>query len=349
MTERAQNILIRGVNWIGDAVMTIPAIRGVRRLLPESRITLLLQEPLNQLFESFSAVDGVEGFSVRSGIGGLVDRVALAARLRKGHFDLCLILPNSFDSALVPFLAGIRERIGFDRDGRGLLLTKRIAPVPKGSGRHQARDYLTLLAPLGSGDIPLDCRLEIDPANRAWAEDSLAPLRREAQGPLIGFSPGAAYGPAKMWFPERFAELARRLSEERGAGVVLVGGPSERALCEKIAEPLQTHALNLAGRTSLPQVAAVLARCDLFISNDSGPMHLASAVETPVVAIFGSTDPAATAPLGRHEIVKQACECAPCWERVCPRSDTLCMQRIEVTHVMEAVDRLLPQRKEVRP
>jgi heptosyltransferase-2 len=349
MTERAQNILIRGVNWIGDAVMTIPAIRGVRRLLPESRITLLIQEPLDQLFASFSVVDGVHGFSVRPGIRGLVDRVALAARLRKERFDLCLILPNSFDSALVPFLSGIPERIGFDRDGRRLLLTKWIAAVFKGSGRRQAGDYLTLLAPLGSADIPLDCCLEIDPEARQWAEKTVAPLRRTVRGPLIGVSPGAAYGPAKMWFPERFASLAGRLCAERQAGVVLVGDPSERALCEEIGRALQAQALNFAGQTSLPQLAAVLAQCDLFISNDSGPMHLASAVGTPVVAIFGSTDPAATGPLGKHEIVKKECDCAPCWERVCPRGDTLCMKRIEVTHVLEAVDRLLPRQKEVHP
>ncbi len=349
MTESAQNILIRGVNWIGDAVLTIPAMRSVRRRLPNSRITLLIQEPLDQLFASFSAVDGVQSFVVRPGIRGLADRVALAGQLRREHFDLCLILPNSFDSALVPFLAGIPERIGFDRDGRGLLLTQRIAPVLKGSGQHQARDYLTLLAPFGSADIPLNCHLEIDLKARQWAEKTLASLRRTVQGPLIGFSPGAAFGPAKMWFPERFAGLARRLCGERQAGVVLVGGASERALCEEIGASVHGPALNLAGQTSLPQLAGLLAQCDLFVSNDSGPMHLASAVGTRVVAIFGSTDPAATGPLGPHEIVKKECECAPCWERVCPRGDTLCMQRIEVSHVLQAVDRLLPRQREVRP
>ncbi len=349
MTDCAQNILIRGVNWIGDAIMTIPAIRGVRRLLPESRITLLIQQPLDQLFASFSVINGVQGFSMRPGLRGLADRVSLAAQLRKAQFDLCLILPNSFDSALAPFLARIPQRIGFDRDKRGLLLTKRIAPVLKGSGRHQALDYLNLLAPLGSADIPLDCRLEIDPEARRWAEKTLASLRRRVRGPVIGFSPGAAFGPAKMWFPERFAGLARRLCTERGAGVVLVGASSEKTLCQEIGDAVQAQALNLAGQTNLAQLAAVLAHCDLFVSNDSGPMHLASAVGTPVVAIFGSTDPAATGPLGPHEVVKKECECAPCWERVCPRGDTLCMKRIEPSHVLEAVDRLLPRQKEVRP
>ncbi|MDX1764466.1 MAG: lipopolysaccharide heptosyltransferase II [bacterium] len=345
MARFPHKILIRGVNWIGDAMMTIPALRELGRLFPESTKTLLINEPMGQLFRSFSAVDRVMDFTCRTGIPGLKDRLALLRKLRPNRFDLCLILPNSFDSALIPFLAAIPERVGFDRDGRGFLLTQPIPSVASERGRHQAYHYLDLVSALGPVKSTLDIGLDLDPKARHWAMEALAPLKEKSQGPVIGLNPGAAYGPAKQWFPERFGELGRRLASDLGAGILIVGGPTEKALGASIAGAVEEGMLDLSGRTTLPQLAAVLARCDLIVTNDSGPMHLASAVGVPVVAVFGPTDPRATSPMGRHRIVRKACECAPCMERICPRGDTLCMKRVAVDDVLVAVKDLLSDRE----
>lgn len=341
MNNVPREILVRGVNWIGDAVMTIPAMRGLRRLFPESRITLLIREPIDQIFSAFSAADRVIGFTIRPGLFGLRDRLKLMRKLRKNRYDLCLILPNSFDSALVAFLSGIPERVGFDRDGRGLLLTRKVRASEPENSAHQAEDYVTLVTSLGEVRISLDIGLEVEERAGDWAVTRLAPLRQGLQGPLIGLSPGAAYGPAKQWFPDRFADLANRLCAEKQAGIVIVGGPEETELCGAVAGRIRGNLLDLSGKTELSQAAAVLSQCDLLVTNDSGPMHLASAVGTPVAAIFGSTEPGATSPLGRHVIVKKECDCSPCLERTCERGDMLCMERVRVDDVFRAVEALL--------
>lgn len=345
MTGEPHRILIRGVNWIGDAMITIPAMRELRRLFPGSQTTLLINDAIGQLFQNFSAVDQVIGFTCRPGVPGVADRLALVRKLRPYRFDLCLILPNSFNSALVPLLAGIPERVGFDRDGRGLLLTQPISPVDSETGRHQAYHYLDLVSALGPTLANLNIGLDLEEKAREWAIDTLAPLRKRRPGPLIGLNPGAAYGPAKRWFPERFGTLGRRLAADLDAGIVVFGSPDEKTLGASIARAIDPEVLDLSGATTLPQLAAVLAGCDLLVTNDSGPMHLASAVGVPVVAVFGPTNPRATAPLGRHSIVRKECACAPCPERICPRGDRLCMQLVQVNDVLEAVKGLLGTNK----
>ncbi len=324
--------------------MTIPAMRSLRRLFPESRITLLVLKPIDRLFASFSAVDRVIGFSIRKGAPGLLDRLNIIRELRKEHYDLCLILPNSFDSALMTFLSGIPERIGFERDGRGLLLSKRVPPPEAETAGHQAGDYLSLVSAIGPVQNSLELHLEVEDSAKIWAGKQVASLQEEVRGPLIGFSPGATYGPAKRWFPDRFADLATRLCDEKQAGIVIVGGSKERELCGLVAARTQGKVMDLSGKTDLQQLAAVLSLCDLMVTNDSGPMHVGSSVNVPVVAIFGSTEPGATSPLGRHMIVTKECECSPCLDRSCRRGDTLCMQQIQVEDVYDAVERALGER-----
>jgi len=345
MQDQPKKILLRGVNWLGDALITIPAMRSLRKNHPGSRITLLIRKPLDTLFAAFDAVDDVIGFSIRKGTAGLLDRLRLVQRLRKEKFDLCLILPNSFDSAFVPFLAGIPERVGFNRDGRGGFLTRRVAPVSKRGKEHQARNYLKLVP---DDPVELDFSLPPGPDALAWAGEQITSFRQPPDSPLIGLNPGATYGPAKMWYPERFSELGTRLFNGIGAGIVLVGGPSETDLCRTIARGISGNVLDLSGRTDLPRLAAILSLCDLVVTNDSGPMHLASAVGTPVVALFGSTNPEATSPLGNHTILRKEVDCSPCLERICPRGDMRCMEGIEVDDVLTAVIRLLPDSGESR-
>jgi heptosyltransferase-2 len=346
MENKTHHILVRGVNWIGDAVMTIPAMRALRCLFPESRITLLIQKPIDRLFASFSAVDHVIGFSIRKGFPGLLDRLSIIRELRKEHYDLCLILPNSFDSALLTFLSGIPERVGFQRDGRGFLLSRGVPPPEAKTSGHQAGDYLSLASALGPVQDSLELHLEVEESAKIWAGEQVASLQREVRGPLIGVSPGATYGPAKRWFPDRFADLATRLCVEKQAGIVIVGGPKETELCSLVAARIQGKVMDLSGKTDLQQLAAVLSLCDLMVTNDSGPMHVGSAVNVPVVAIFGSTEPGATSPLGRHLIVTKECECSPCLDRSCRREDILCMRQIQVEDVFDAVERTLGERGE---
>jgi heptosyltransferase-2 len=343
--RRCNNILVRGVNWIGDAVMTMPALRALRRANPGARITLLVKPWVSPLFENDPGVDCIIQYSDEH--KGIFGKLKLAREIRRYGFCEAVLFQNALDAAIVAFLAGIPERIGYSRDGRRLLLTTAV-PVDSNSEKvHHVEYYLNLLVKAGFAVEKSLPWIYLTLEERFQARDLLKKLKR----PLVAINPGATYGSSKRWRPERFAEVAWKIINELWGSVVILGGPAETSIAKKIAKLLTAadalHAqeprhLVLAGKTGLRDLAAVISESDILVTNDSGPMHVGYAVGTPVVAIFGSTSPEATGPVGEGNIViKKSLNCSPCFERECERGDLQCMDLITPGDVFAAVQRLV--------
>ncbi len=319
------NVLVKGNNWLGDAVMSLPTLRSLKEMMPRGRVTVLTKPAFADLYRGAPYVDEVLGHER----GGMGKWIRTLRELKKRKFDAVILLPRSFSAALLAWSARIPRRIGYGGGGRTKLLTE--TPEPLGR-RHRVYHYHHLLSSLGEPPPVKPPRLEIPADAAAWAESTLP------GGPWIGFNPGATYGAAKQWFPDRFIELGKKLSK-RGR-LVVVGGPAEAHLGQKIADGID--GINLAGKTSVTQLAAAIARCALFVTNDTGPMHVADAVATPMVAIFGPTDWIVTPPFGKtHTIVRHEIECSPCLKRTCPLGHHDCMKKIEVAQVLRACEERL--------
>jgi heptosyltransferase-2 len=336
-----KKLLIRSVNWIGDAIMTTPAIDVIRENFPQAELTLLANPLVSQLFQHFTALDRIITFD-RTGIHrGIIGRIRLAGELRKEHFDAAIILPNSFDSALIPWMAGIPCRLGKNSDGRGLLLSGRTEPGKPGTGRHEIENYLDLLRSFGITGQSCSPRLVTTAAEQEDAENRLSGAGITRDDFLLGINPGATFGSAKRWYPDRFAEVARRLSAEWGTKLVIFGGPGETDIAAEIERHLQGAVLNLAGKTDVRQLMALIQRCNFFITNDSGPMHIAAALDVPLVAVFGPTDHTGTAPSSKNaRIVRKDVACAPCKLRECP-TDHRCMTAVTADDVVQAARELV--------
>jgi heptosyltransferase-2 len=295
-TERSgPRFLVCGPNWIGDCIMAMPALQAFRRTVPEADITMLVKRPLEALWKMHAAPDRIEVFD--ESFAGARHAAAL---LKTRDFSRAYIFPNSFRSALIPFLARIPDRIGTAGHWRRGMMTQLVEFKRSSLRRHQAFEYFDIMGLETAGfEVP---QLAVPPeavsAATVLLGDGPMPLR-------IGLFPGAARGPSKRWPPMHFARLGARFAKERGAGIVVFGAPSEQGLCDEVARDCGKETVNLAGRTSLPQLAAALKACDLVVCNDSGGMHLTAAVGTPVLAIYGLTDPSRTGPLGaRRRIIK---------------------------------------------
>jgi heptosyltransferase-2 len=335
-------VLVRATNWLGDAVMSLPAIRAIRQVFPHALLAVLARPSVAGLYARETCIDRIIPYPAPQGLHG---RRAFAERLRAERFDGAILLQNAFDAALTAWLAGIPERIGYRRDGRGLLLTRAIeVPEPGDIPRHERFYYLELLRRAGlierfpeCGAIRLDGIAEARQAGAAH----LGAL--SVAGPVIGISPGAAYGNAKRWLPERFAESGRQIAGALGASVLVFGALAERPLCETVAEPLRRAGIaarNLAGETSLREFIDLAAACRLFLTNDSGAMHVSSALGIPTVAVFGATDDTTTGPTGDlARVVREHAECSPCLLRECP-IDHRCMTRVTAARVVEAASLL---------
>ncbi|MBZ5634727.1 MAG: lipopolysaccharide heptosyltransferase II [Acidobacteriia bacterium] len=332
-------ILVRATNWVGDAVMSLPALRALRQRFPQAHISILARPWVADLYRRENVCNSLIPYTART----WGEKWAAARALRRRQFDSAVLLQNAFEAAAIASLAGIPERIGYARDGRGFLLTRAI-PVPKSGEipRHERFYYLELLRRAGIlAEMPATdfIRLEGAPAARAAGLDR---FRQFGLGEIvIGVSPGAAYGTAKRWLPERFAESANRVAGELGAGVAIFGSKDERPLCESVAAMIAGRAKNFAGETSLAEFIDLAAACRVYLTNDSGAMHIASALGVPTVAVFGATDDQATGPTGAlAKVVRETVECSPCLKRECP-IDHRCMTRVGAARVAEAALELL--------
>ena len=336
-------ILIRATNWVGDAIMALPALRAVRSHFPEAQITILARSFIAPLYKDQGVCDQTM----------LVDSTTdLVSEIRAQQFDLALLLQNAFEAAWLTWRAGIPERIGYARDGRGLLLTRAL-PVPRHGEipPHEQFYYLELLRRAGwLESFPQDSliSLHVPLENRRRAADFLHSAGVNAESMRIAIGAGASYGSAKCWPPDRFAELANRLQAQTDADVILFGTPGETLVSSAIAAGMRQPPIDLTGKTSIAELPALLSQCHLFIGNDSGAMHVAAAVGLPVVAVFGPTDPFGTAPVTpRCTIVQEKPYCSPCFLRRCP-TDHRCMTRVSPGAV-EAAARQWISTVEVRP
>jgi heptosyltransferase-2 len=344
-----KKILIRGTNWVGDAVISIPAMREIRRIFPEARISLLVRPWVREIYSAVEFVDEILEYDKGGIHRGWAGFGRLVADLRSRRFDLAILLQNAFEAALIAWSARIPRRVGYRRDGRSLMLTDACKIDPALGQVHQAYYYLGLLYALG---LLKDCPwkrqdalpaigLGIREADQGAAREMLRSGGVAAGQIVIGINPGAFYGEAKRWFPERYAAVADRLARQYRARIVLFGSSSDLPVVEAVAAHMKHPPLILAGRTTLGQLMGLIKECRLLITNDSGPMHLAAALDVPQLALFGSTSERATGPLSPNALVlKHPVECAPCFLRKCP-TDFGCMRGISVGQVIEAAEEKL--------
>jgi len=341
-----QRILVRGPNWLGDAVMCEPALRSLKRLFPQASITLLVKPSVAGLFEQHPSVDRLMLYEDTRRHAGLSGKWRLAGELRRGGFDLAVLFQNAFEAALLTAVAGIPRRYGYATDGRTVLLSEPVAKPARLKAVHQVEYYWDMLKPLGLTGEPVSPELVVSPDEEDAVAERLKQGGITTQDVLIGVNPGSTYGGAKRWFPERFADtaerLCRRLNESgRGAAVVLLGAKGEEPLGRAIASHLTAPTAVLSGSTTIRELMAATKRCALLVTNDTGPMHIAAAFGVPVVAIFGPTDWRTTSPFGvTHALVRHPVECAPCMLRECP-IDHRCMAGVTVQDVYAAANKLL--------
>lgn len=340
------HILVRATNWVGDAVMSLPALQAIRDRFPRAEITLLARPWVAELYARARFAGRVIPYTAGKGFRDWLGKRRAGRELRADGFDCAILLQNAFEAALIAWLADIPRRVGYNRDGRGFFLTDAIpVPSPGEIPPHECYYYLELLRRAGFLDqLPEVKEIRLGGA----AEASEAGRQRLAETDLgsevIGVSPGAVFGNAKRWMPERFAEAAVRVASARRAAVALFGSAAERALCETVARgiaPSGVRVRNLAGETTLGQFIDLAAACRLFLTNDSGAMHIASAVGVPTVAVFGATDHTATGPVAPwSRVVREPVECAPCKLRECP-IDHRCMRRVSAERVADTALKLL--------
>jgi heptosyltransferase-2 len=343
---RMSRLLVRATNWVGDAVMSLPALRAIREYMPDAHIAVLALDWVADLYGREPFCDEVIPYTAQRGARDWSGKVALASSIRERNFDGAILLQNAFEAALIVWLARIPIRAGYNRDGRGWLLTHPIDVPEKGTiPRHESFYYLEMLRRAGIGHrLPGEALIRLDGAAAAREAGIIELKRAGFEGPVIGVSPGAAYGNAKRWLPERFAEAAASIAKAKSAGIALFGARSERPLCEVVAAHLQDSGVkcrNLAGETTLKQFIDMTAACLLALTNDSGAMHISSALGVPTVTVFGATDHIATGPTGPlARIVREPVECSPCLLRECP-IDHRCMTRIPAARVAQTALDLL--------
>jgi heptosyltransferase-2 len=332
MENRFRRILVRATNWLGDAVMSVPALQALREHQPQARISILARPWVAGLYRREPFCDELIAYEAPRGWKGLPEKRRAAAELRAGNFDCAVLLQNAFEAAALARWAGIPIRIGYARDTRGWLLTHPIAvPAAGDIPRHQRFYYLELLK-----------RAKLIPG---YAIESAIRLTGKAKtANVIGVSPGAAYGGAKRWLPERFAEAAVAIARERRAQVAVFGSKEEVGICETVRERVAgagVTCVNLAGVTALDEFIERAGGCELFLTNDSGAMHVAAALGVPTVAVFGATDDEATGPTGEWtRVVRHPVECSPCLLRECP-IDHRCMTGVDARSVVEAAHGLV--------
>jgi len=327
--EVVRRILVRAPNWVGDAVMSLPVLAGLNRLFPLAEITVLAAPRVAPLFAAQPGVTEIIRYP--SGRG----KWQVLWDLR-GRFEVALALPNSMESALGLWLVGVPSRVGYNTDARGLFLKEAVSGHEALAGLHTVFYLLGLLKALGGVATFTPPTLYLEPEEEAMGAHLLAETELPGQGPWVGLSPGAAYGPAKRWEPARFAALGRKLQREFGARLVLLGGSDERPVAELVKENLPEPVADLVGQTSLRQALGVLSRLNLLITNDSGLMHAAAALSVPLVALFGSTDPGATGPFtSRATVIRHLQPCSPCFQRTCDVGYA-CLTAISVDEVVAA-------------
>ena len=328
-----ESILVRAANWVGDAVMSVPALQALRREHPGAHIAILARPWVAGLYGREPFCDELIPYNAPKGWSGLDQKLRIASGLKKHRFHCAILLQNAFEAAAIAWAARIPVRIGYNRDRRGVLLTQPIAPPAAGSIHPHHRFYYSeLLKRAGViSDYSTSEPIRLQGAAQAAQEGRTRLQQAGLRLPAVALAPGAAYGGAKRWLPERFAAAAVQVAQVSEASVAVFGSAGEADICQAVAKQVQAAGLRVcdfSGQTSLPQLIECLAACQILITNDSGPMHIASALGVPTVAVFGATDHIATGPTGDSaRVVRVPVECSPCLLRECP-IDHRCMTRV---------------------
>lgn len=327
--KEPRKILVRSTNWVGDVIMTLPAMESLKERFPRSTITVMARPWVRPLFDAHPAVDDL--LVINKGLGRVRDLMEVAAasgRARKGRFDMAVLFQNAFEAAFIASLAGIPVRVGYATDGRGVLLTHPVAKTDSHHGRHQVEYYLDIVRSLGWKGYSRKPRLFVTGEDSKKAGATLSEMGIEDGDTILGIAPGAAFGPAKRWPAKRFAAVADKAVEEWNARVLIFGSRVDSESCNEVESSMEAQAFNLCGRTGLGEAVALIGSCSMFLTNDSGLMHVASALDIPTVAIFGSTDHVATGPISnKSRVVRSQVECVPCLRPECAE-DFRCMLRI---------------------
>jgi len=357
-------LLIRGVNWIGDAVMTLPALRCIRTSFKEDEIHLMVKKHIIEIFLNDPNIDNL--IEYKDDYKGIKGKIIASRRLKHYSFSKAILFQNAFDAAALVYLSGIKERIGYNRDGRGFLLTKPVQINKKIKRLHHILYYLNLLKETG---VDVNYRhpwIYLSIEERIKAQNILNSVNR----PIILINPGAAYGSAKRWPTKYFAILIEMIIKDLNGSIIITGSTDEQKIVTEIISKVNLEKisyrqiLNLTGKISLREFISILSQVDIVVTNDSGPMHLAYAVGTPVVAIFGSTDPNLTGPPSyinlkgkdfpiiyefntEAKILWKKVSCSPCFERECPKGEAICLKKISAKEVFEEIKQLLPKKKAI--
>ena len=327
-------ILIRSTNWIGDAIMTTPAIRTLRQNFPAAHIAILVKPWVADIFSASPHIDEIILYEAKGEHRGVVGLWRLGRQLRARRFDMAILLQNAFEAALLALLAAIPLRAGYKRDGRQLLLSHPVAIAPEVKKLHQVHYYQGLMEGLGLLPGSDELFLTIPPAALAVGRQRLAGL---PPGPVVGLNPGAAYGPAKRWPAEKYGALAARLQRELGAKILVFGTDADRQAAAAIVRAGVGLTLDLTGQTTLAEAMALISLCNFLVSNDSGLMHVGAALGTPMAALFGSTDPVATGPFSdQAQVIRKTLACTPCLRPTCRDKNFRCMRDISVEEVFQA-------------
>ncbi len=335
-----RNIIVRMPNWIGDLVMATPILSDLRKAYPKARITAMCRSPIAELLREDPEIDELFCFSKTSGFGRRAERRNVIEKLRKGEYDLGILLTHSFSSAWWFWLGKVKVRLGYECNGRKLLLTDSL-PFPDNiQNQHLVVTYKMLLEPLGIPVSDTPPRLYLTPKEIHDAQTLLRQQGIPDGAMVVGINPGATYGSAKCWLPERFREVTERLLRDDNVYVVYFGDQNTVHLVKEICAGLPSRVINLAGLTTLRELSSIISNCDVILTNDSGPMHIADAIGTPMVALFGSTSEIVTGPYRSGTIIHKHVECSPCYQRSC-HIDFRCMKRIEADEVYNAIIKYL--------
>ncbi len=326
-------IIIRSPNWIGDAVLCLSSITYLKEKMPRAHITVLAKDWVKEIFLNHPSVDEIISLDR--------PKISLIKNIKKLNFDVGILFTNSFSSACLFYLSGLKKRIGYKTDFRNAFLTEKI-PLPKNLDKLHQRDYyLEIIKKLVSGnELPKNPFLYLTNEEITKTDRMLESLGINKDTIIIGMCPGASYGSAKMWGVKNFWSLAGKITENKNAKVLIFGSRKEEELGEIIREDIE-DAINLCGKTTTRELMALIKKCDVFITNDTGPMHVASALNIPTIAIFGPTNIDRTSPLGPSVIIKKDVICSPCKHRICPSKNHECMGKISIDEVFETVEKQL--------
>jgi len=323
-------------NWIGDLVMATPVLFALKKAYPQAKLTAMVRSPLGEVLLKDPHIDELFHFNKLSMFARRDEKRDLVEKLRQGKYDLGVLLTNSFSSAWWFWQARVARRLGYAMHARSLLLTDAV-PLPKNSKKqHLVLTYQQLLEPLGITATERSPKLYLSPEEIEAAKKLLSNFAIDLRYPLVGINPGATYGSAKCWLPERFHEVALQLLDKTEATILFFGDRAGAALVKEICSDLPKRVINLAGTTNLRELMALISLCNVLLTNDSGPMHMAYALGTDLVALFGSTDEVATGPYNSGTVIHKHVHCSPCFRRICP-IDFRCMKQISTEEVVQTI------------